>query len=1051
MIETPISAIHAEVHDDEGRLRYTLLHPHYREGDKWVKSVPELKPADEGDACDYKCSTGTTKVGISATGWHIGIKTRTEDKQLLAKPVALTRWSGEPDIRAITNGVFETVRPTALNKADTKASMSEAFSLCDIEPQIDNGGRLMVQHTLHKEMVDRSEYYGVIWEVNTPDFTKEIHGSGTEIFTYSVDDRYFFCEYVPRSVFGSKDDGSWGDYSHTYTTISGTISTNTTYSGTVYVSSVVTLGSNTKLTFQAGTVIKSDITTAQMFELNETADNPSEISFEGTEANPIIITSKNDDSVGETITGSSGTPSAGDYFGIVYMWGSGENFLSGSWVQVHYMGGTGTGVLPAGAFISTTSSSTYHTYNLDHIYFYNGYLDETGGYHTGVIGGWRYIVNLDDFDVTDIYFDSTFELRDSIYTYACRVPYASGTLSVDRWSINTSTSYQGRGLYFYLLDGDSVTISGIQVNARLSRQIYAIVFSGSATLNVNECTFVESSSGGWGLHIENGITCNVRNSIFKGLARACSAGSAGTIINANYCGFYGNTADSGGSGAVNFTGKISEDPQFTTVPSGATISSDCVIPDGFFVSNATDYNLQGSDTYDNLSIDESIFSSTGYQYGGSQKVTPGVMYKLSQFPYTTVSGGTISGYDFLSGTYYVTGDLQMDDSENPANIAPGVVIKIAEGVNFLQFYNGVHSDANAVDCYATAANPAYITSENDNTVGETIFGSSGSPTQGDWGFCIHVPNNDNNDVYISNLIVRYAESDKGIITNNVSTDSSSDNRIVINGLRLESCGTPASLSYHVGLVGRYRYANTRSSRCSLNRVYIDSSCDIKDSTYGHAIMIGNESTHNLSNSYIGSDAEGFFFYNQYGASSITVQNCVFEGCYRGVVAYSNAGDYTITVRNCVFDGCTAQGVYAYGTLVGNVISVYDSIFESCATALASSTNPSAPSYNCGFYNNTSNGGETKTSPIYSDPQFTVAPTHSAFASDNIIPNGYVVGNRSDYRYSGSDTYNNLSIDESKYSATGYEDNGTDNVTPGIMYEWSAFAKIYSTVTIIMMD
>ena len=44
--------------------------------------------------------------------------------------------------------------------------------------------------------------------------------------------------------------------------------------------------------------------------------------------------------------------------------------------------------------------------------------------------------------------------------------------------------------------------------------------------------------------------------------------------------------------------------------------------------------MLGSDSYDALSIDETIYTATGYRYAGDSNVTPGAMYGLSAFAST---------------------------------------------------------------------------------------------------------------------------------------------------------------------------------------------------------------------------------------------------------------------------------------------------------------------------------------------------------------------------------------------------------------------------------
>jgi hypothetical protein len=102
-------------------------------------------------------------------------------------------------------------------------------------------------------------------------------------------------------------------YSASYTTISNDQTISSTWSGTVYVSQTVTITSGAKITVSPGAVIKlahgvSIITSSPVEGFPE-----SELILQGTQIDTIIITSMDDNSVGETISGSDGYPNPGDW------------------------------------------------------------------------------------------------------------------------------------------------------------------------------------------------------------------------------------------------------------------------------------------------------------------------------------------------------------------------------------------------------------------------------------------------------------------------------------------------------------------------------------------------------------------------------------------------------------------------------------------------------------------------------------------------------------------------------------------------------------------
>jgi len=74
--------------------------------------------------------------------------------------------------------------------------------------------------------------------------------------------------------------------------------------------------------------------------------------------------------------------------------------------------------------------------------------------------------------------------------------------------------------------------------------------------------------------------------------------------------------------------------------------------------------MNGSDTFDNLSIDETVYTSTGYRYAGTKNVTMGPMYALSTFPESIVlispDKGTMDGSTLVTATVTAAGTSQGD-------------------------------------------------------------------------------------------------------------------------------------------------------------------------------------------------------------------------------------------------------------------------------------------------------------------------------------------------------------------------------------------------------
>ncbi|MEO6739710.1 MAG: LEPR-XLL domain-containing protein, partial [Chthoniobacteraceae bacterium] len=116
----------------------------------------------------------------------------------------------------------------------------------------------------------------------------------------------------------------------------GSISSNTTWSGTVQVNGDVTVATGVTLSLDPGTVVK--------FGPGRLLRSFGTLLAQSAAGNPIIFTSVNDNSVGEIIPGSSGTPSSGDWQSVLFESGSDASRLAN--VEIRYVGNaynTGSG------------------------------------------------------------------------------------------------------------------------------------------------------------------------------------------------------------------------------------------------------------------------------------------------------------------------------------------------------------------------------------------------------------------------------------------------------------------------------------------------------------------------------------------------------------------------------------------------------------------------------------------------------------------------------------------------------------------------------------
>ncbi len=115
-----------------------------------------------------------------------------------------------------------------------------------------------------------------------------------------------------------------------------------------------------------------------------------------------------------------------------------------------------------------------------------------------------------------------------------------------------------------------------------------------------------------------------------------------------------------------------------------------------------------------------------------------VLFSNIALALTTIPGGTITtDTAWGPGTYYITGNLAVNDGYT-LTILPGSVIKFAYGRR-LTIYGTLSAEGTTLDSII-------FTSKDDDTYGETIAGSNGSPGPGNWGGIFLDGSGDNNGI-----------------------------------------------------------------------------------------------------------------------------------------------------------------------------------------------------------------------------------------------------------------------------------------------------------------
>ncbi len=411
------------------------------------------------------------------------------------------------------------------------------------------------------------------------------------------------------------------------------------------------------------------------------------------------------------------------------------------------------------------------------------------------------------------------------------------------------------------------------------------------------------------------------------------------------------------------------------------------------------------------------------------------------FAYTTISGGLGEHTTWTTGTYYITGVCDIGNYNLTLDAGGGnIIIKTSGAVGL---YTG--GTGNIATANTSNSKKVYFTSKNDNTLGETISGSSGSPAIGDQSQSYFYIAGAGCDVAINHCEFWYFGAATGCLMWYHSGDQVT-NDIDIQNVKFRYCSILASCSHFCSFIGMKRY-NVRVGNVTLKNIDCNNTCAFEDASKAYFIYLyrPDDISPEFENIYCGANstlgcAAVFVFESDKDASTITLKNLCFDTKSPYCVYFTwrdNTG--TINFSQSIMKKSTTVAVYlneAGGTLTANF---NDNIIEdNTAKGVEQASVTNFTETNNGYYNNGTNAtGFTPTNPITTDPALGSLPGGTIY-SNWFLPDGYAVTNLSGYEKQGSDTYDNLSIDESKYTMTGYEYAGTDKVTPGCYYEMSVF-------------
>lgn len=440
--------------------------------------------------------------------------------------------------------------------------------------------------------------------------------------------------------------------------------------------------------------------------------------------------------------------------------------------------------------------------------------------------------------------------------------------------------------------------------------------------------------------------------------------------------------------------------------------------------------------------------------------------------YTTLDASYASTLTLTAGTYYMSGNVDMNSNTLNIDTSSGdVILKRNGDVYFTEV-----GHVNTTD----STNKFYYTVKDDDTIGETIDGSSGSPSVsgGQW---TNATITGTYNFIATKWEIRWVDNLTFVSITNKNNKQftyitfkncsyTSVTAIILNASYWDTTGVCKFQYIEFGstntMSGTGALIENHSRVTAFDHIYINSSSSSNSPIYFHAFDAQYSTPNPYSNIYIKSTgAYGLNWYrNQntailnlkdsstsvnlsYAVGTHTFTNCLFDSTLNGDTTYAitriDSGLCTININNCIFNNWTKVFYNReYGGSHTTTISAINSIFTNNDNLLNNDDLGHQTATYCGYNSNVSETYWSKgTGSINADPAFSNAPSGCVIDTtfDDYIPNGWFVTSAS-YEELGSDTFNNLSIDETQYTATGYEYAGTDTITPGINYLVTAFAQ-----------